>query len=119
MRHTPILVSLLFATTFTHALAIDAKALARYDASYTRCEAQFPDMKGHGDEAYLKLWNTKPDAAAIERLTAARKSSAYQAERKLVARAPAQGASAAAARTLAQQCQGLWNEFQRSGKAKK
>ena len=119
MRHTPIFVPLLLCISFAHAASIDAKALARYDISYAKCEAQFPDMKGHGDEAYLKLWNTKPDAAAIERLTAARKSSAYQAERKLLARAPAQGASAAAARTLAQQCQGLWNEFQRSGKAKK
>ena len=38
----------------------DPKALARYDVSYVRCEASFPEMKGHRDDAYMSLWRMKP-----------------------------------------------------------
>jgi hypothetical protein len=95
------------------ALSIDAKALARYDVSYVECEARIPAMKGRRDEAYLNLWRIRADEKALARLASVRKGSAYQAERQRVLRAPARAASAASS-VVAQQCQGLWAETQRT-----
>jgi len=92
---------------------MDPKALARYDLSYAQCEQQYPDMRGHRDEAYLNLYRVNPDAKALAQLDAVRQGAAYQAERKRAGVA-AKGASAAASaplpKKLAQQCQGLWSE---------
>ena len=112
----PVLLSLV--TPVAHARTIDAKALARYDISYAKCESRFPDMRGHRDEAYLNLWRVKPDEKALAELAAARKGTAYQSERKRVAQAAAKGASAPASGVLERECQALWAENQRAPKAK-
>jgi hypothetical protein len=96
---------------FAQARAFDAKALARYDISYARCEARFPDMRGHRDEAYLNLWRIRSDEKSAARLAGVRGGSVYRAEQKLVQKgAPA---SAASAPPLERECQGLWAEHQR------
>jgi len=96
---------------FGQARAFDAKALARYDISYARCEARFPDMRGHRDEAYLDLWRIRSDDKSAARLAGVRGGSVYRAEQKLVQKgAPA---SAASAPPLERECQGLWAEHQR------
>jgi len=118
MRYIPFLfVILSLAASNVHARAFDAKDLARYDLSYVKCEAQFPDMRGHRDEAYLSLWRLKVDKKAAARLDASRKSDAYQAERKKAQQSTPE--NAATASKLKQQCQGLWDEAQRNKKAKK
>jgi hypothetical protein len=91
--------------------------LARYDVSYAKCETQFPEMRGRRDEAYLALWRVKPDDKALAELAAARKRSAYAAERKRALQPAARGASAPAPGVLERQCQGLWAEQQRRPKA--
>ncbi len=97
-----------------HAHPYDAKGLARYDASYVKCESQFPDMRGHGDEAYLNLWRVKPDDKSKAQLAKLRSSSAYLSERQRAVQAAARTASAASA--VSRECQGLWAEYQRQGK---
>ena len=42
------------------ALTIDAKALARFDVSYTKCEARYPQMQGHRDEAVRRAHGRSP-----------------------------------------------------------
>jgi hypothetical protein len=96
------------------ALTIDAKALARYDVSFVSCEAQFPDLKGRRDDAYLAMWRTKPTPQLRNELAAARKGTPYQAERKRVLDATAKGAAPAASTPIAQQCQALRSELQRN-----
>jgi hypothetical protein len=115
----PIIAILLtaFATGNASALSIDAKALARYDISYVECEARIPAMKGRRDEAYLNLWRIPADEKALAQLAAVRKGAPYRAERQRVLRAPASAASAASG-ALAQQCQGLWAETQRTATLK-
>jgi len=76
--------ALALATPATWALSVDAKALARYDGSYVVCEATFPEMRGHRDEAYLSLWRAKADAANRAQLADVRKGAVYRAR----ARAP-------------------------------
>ncbi len=112
------LLALAVATPAAHALSIDAKALARYDNSYLKCEARYPDMRGHRDEAYLSLWRVKPDEKALAQLASARKGAAYEAERKRLVQAAAKGAAPAASGVLERQCQGLWAERQRVEKLK-
>ena len=111
-------VLLALATAAAHALTVDAKALARYDISYVKCESRFPTMRGHRDEAYLNLWRVKPDEKALAQLAAARKGAVYQTERQRLLQAAAKGATPAASSPLEHQCQGLWAENQRSTKAK-
>lgn len=101
-----------------HALSIDARAMARFDVSYSKCESQFPDMRGRRDEAYLSLWRVRPDEKVRARLAAVRKGGIYQAERRRVLQAAAQGNSPAASSPLEQQCQALRTETQRAMKAK-
>ena len=92
----------------------DAKALARYDASYVQCEASFPEMKGHRDEAYLSLWRVKPGEKAASRLAAARDSAPYKAEHRLAtARQAAQAGKPEAVKAVERQCRGLWGEHER------
>lgn len=101
------------------AITLDAKAVARFDASYARCEAQFPDMRGHGDEAYLSLWRVKTDAKTSAQFAALRRSAEYQKEkaRRNSPKASARSASASAANTLENQCQALWAETRRTTSA--
>ncbi len=93
----------------------DPKALARYDASYVRCEASFPEMKGRRDDAYLNLWRVKPGPKATARLAAARSSAPYQAEHRLAtARRPSPAAQPDAVKALERQCRGLYGELERT-----
>ena len=83
----------------------DPKALARYDVSYMRCEAAFPEMKGHRDDAYLSLWRIRPGpkrrrawprsaTARLQGRAAARRPPQRRRERagrRQGARAPMQG----------------------------
>jgi hypothetical protein len=113
------LMALGLAASAAHALAIDAKALARYDISYVKCEAKYPDMRGQRDQAYLSLWRVKPDDKALAELAAVRKGAVYEAERKRVVQASAKGTAPAASSPLEQQCQALWSERQRMAKPAK
>jgi hypothetical protein len=105
--------ALALATPATWARSVDAKALARYDGSYVVCEATFPEMRGHRDEAYLSLWRAKADAANRAQLADVRKGAVYRAERVRLAQTSAK-ASAAASSPIKQQCQALWGEAQRT-----
>src|SRR3982751_5699282 len=86
--------------------AYDAKALARYDVSYSRCEATFPEMKGRRDEAYLSLYRTQPSEKNAKKLASARSSDTYKAEQKEAMRA-AKASTPEAAHTLERECKGL------------
>lgn len=128
---TPIACSilLLLAGTAANAMTIDAKALARFDVSYVKCEAKFPSMRGQADEAYLSLWRVKLDDTTRAQLTASRSSAAYKSERQRMLRQGAKAASSAtasssasassAAITLDRECQALAAETQRAAKAKR
>lgn len=103
---------LLLGCSASHAFTIDARALARFDVSYAKCEKQIPQMRGRRDQAYLGLWRQKADEANRAALSAARTKTEYRDERVRALRQPAGGASAAS--PLEQQCQALWSETQRS-----
>jgi hypothetical protein len=112
-----LLMSLL--ATAANARAFDARQLARYDVSYVKCEAQYPEMKGHGDEAYLNLWRMKPDDRTRGELAKLRSSAAYREEKERALRASAKAAAPAASSPLTRECIGLWAEFQRNAKPKR
>ena len=118
-----LLFSVIAASALTasnaHALTIDAKALARYDISYVKCESLYPDMRGHRDDAYLSLWRVKADDAARAQLASTRKGAAYQTERRRVLQAVAKGSAPPASSPIEQECQGLWGEAQRNARPKK
>jgi hypothetical protein len=94
----------------------DPKALARYDVSYVRCEASFPEMKDHRDEAYLSLWRVTPGAKASARLAEVRASAPYQAEHRLAQRRAARATQPEAVKALERQCRGRWGEMNRRAK---
>jgi hypothetical protein len=98
------------------AAVFDATALAKYDLSYVKCEAQLPQMKGRRDEAYLSLYRIKADEKSLARLTRIRGSAEYAAEKKraagLAAKATPVGPSAS--NSLARECQALLGETQRA-----
>jgi hypothetical protein len=121
MRLPAIVVAALLCLTAVgaQARAYDAKALARYDVSYTKCEARFPQMQGHRDEAYLNLWRIKPDDKSRDRLAKLRGEPAYRAERQRVLQTSAKSASAPASSPLERECQGLWAENQRVNSEKR
>lgn len=110
------LAALLLCAASAQALTVDAKALARYDVGYQHCEALYPHMRGHRDEAYLSLWKVSSDDKARAQLAAVRKGAAYQAERRRVMAAAAKGAAPSASGPIEQQCRGLWSEAQRRQK---
>lgn len=118
MRTLPALaiaLSLSLIGAEANARAYDAPQLARYDASFTRCESQYPQMKGHGDEAYLAMWRMKADAKTRAELTKLRASPTYAAEKQRAMRSAATAkASAAASSPLSRECIGLWGEYQRN-----
>lgn len=95
------------------AITVDAKALARFDLSYGRCEQQIPAMRGRRDDAWLSLWRARADDAHRAELAKARQSAAYVAERKRVQKAQAAGAAPASSSPVDQQCDALWAETQR------
>ena len=77
-----------------------------------RCEASFPEMKGHRDDAYMSLWRIKPGPKPTARLAEIRASATYKSEQRL---AKSQAASdPAAQRAFEQQCKGLWGEMQKT-----
>jgi hypothetical protein len=96
----------------------DAISLARYDASYVECEARYPEMAGHRDEAYLSLWRVTLDPKSAARLAETRSAAAYKSERQRVTKAAAKASAPAASSPLDRQCRGLWGEYQRAPKAK-
>lgn len=121
MRLPAVVVAALLslATATAQARAYDAKALARYDVSFTTCESRFPQMQGHRDEAYLNLWRIKADEKSRARLAKLRGEAAYRTERQRALQAAAKSASAAASSPLDRECQGLWAEYQRTATAKR
>jgi hypothetical protein len=119
MRVSPALfVVLALTSAAARAITLDAKAMARFDISYTRCESQIPAMRGHRDEAYLSLWKVNLDDKLRAQLAAARQGATYQSERRRILQAGAERAAAAASSPIEQQCQALWAEAQRAVKAK-
>lgn len=92
-------------------MSIDPKAMARFDLSYTKCEARYPEMRGARDEAYLSMWRAKADAKARAELAAVRKGAPYQAESKRIQQEEKKSTQPNAA--LDGQCQALWAETQR------
>jgi hypothetical protein len=94
----------------------DPKALARYDVSYVRCEAKFPEMKGHRDDAYLSLWHASVTPKSAARLAEARASAPYKAEHQVALNHAAGASDPEAAKALERQCRGLWGEMKRMPK---
>jgi len=117
-RLLPALVVLASAAAVAQSRAYEPKSLARYDVSYTRCEASFPEMKGHRDEAYLSLWRAKPNEKTNARLADARASATYKTERQVALQAAAKASAPEAAKKLEQECRGLWGELARMPKTK-
>jgi hypothetical protein len=96
----------------------DPKALARYDVSYVRCEASFPEMNGHRDDAYMSLWRMKPGPKTEARLAEVRSSSSYKSEQRAAKREAAGASGPDAVKALEQQCRGLWGEMKKTPKPK-
>ncbi|MEO5845139.1 MAG: hypothetical protein ABIQ33_09885 [Caldimonas sp.] len=109
------------ATAAAQNRSFDAKGLARYDASYLHCEAAFPEMKGHRDQAYLSLWRVKPGPKSAALLTEVRGSAPYKSEQRIATRRAASPGAGdpAAVQALERQCKGLWGEMQRMPKPAK
>ncbi|HZV91938.1 MAG TPA: hypothetical protein VFF72_01905 [Caldimonas sp.] len=115
MRHTALLAVSLALSLFAGeaaARAYDAKALARYDTSYQKCESRFTEMRGHRDEAYLNLWRIELTPKTQAQLAKLRASPTYRSEQQRLAGTPASKTTAAAA-PVERECQGLWGELQR------
>jgi hypothetical protein len=121
MRIPPVLLAAVLTLATAPVLAqshpYDPKSLAHYDVSYVECEARYPEMAGHRDEAYLSLWRIKPDAKSAARLAETRAAAAYKSERQRAAKSAAKASAPAASSPLDRECRGLWGEFQRVPKA--
>lgn len=115
---TLVAIAALVAAGPARASVFDAKVLAKYDLSYVKCEARFPPMLGHRDEAYLSLYRIKADAKSLARLAKIRSSIDYAAEKKRAAQVMAKSppVAASAADSLERECQALWGESQRQPK---
>ena len=100
-----------FVSTDAAAVALDPKAVARFDHSYAKCEAKNPEMKGARDEAYLSMWRVKADTGTRAQLATVRKGAAYQAESKRVQQEEAKDPVPDA--RLESQCHALWGETQK------
>jgi len=122
MKRTHLLLAAALATASALAAAedkrYDPKALARYDVSYVRCEASFPEMKGHRDDAYMGLWRMKPGPTTATRLAEVRSSATYKSEQRLAKREAAGANGPDAVKALEQQCKGLWGEMKKTPKPK-
>jgi hypothetical protein len=119
--HCLLVAALVLASTTVAARdrSYDAKGLARYDASYVHCEAAFPEMKGHRDDAYLSLWRIPPGPKPAARLAEVRGSAPYKSEHQVATRRAAGASDAAAVKALERQCRGLWGEMQKAPKPAK
>jgi len=104
--------SLLCSAAAQAASSFDPKGLARYDVGYIKCEAKYPEMKGHRDEAYLSLWRLKAEDKYLQRLAKVRGSAEYRAEKQRAQQAAGKSASSPASSPLNLECQGLWGEYQ-------
>lgn len=111
--------ALLLAASAAGALEIDARAVARFDVGYARCERLYPHMLGRRDEAYLSLWRQRADAAQRARLAEARRSAAYRKEHRRFTKESAASTAPAASSPIEHQCQALWAETQRMARAAK
>ena len=118
----PILVATtaLLVAGSAQASVFDARALAKYDLSYVKCEAQLPQMKGHRDETYLSLYRIKADEKSLTRLAKVRSGADYDAEKKRAAQVMAKSrpVAASASNSIERECQALWGESQRVPKSK-
>lgn len=118
-RFEPLLAAALVVASFAaHAQAqapqrYDPKALARYDVSYVRCEAKFPEMKDHRDDAYMSLWRATVTPKSAAKLAEIRASAAYKAEHRVAQRRAAGASEPDADKALERQCRGLWGEMKR------
>jgi hypothetical protein len=118
--HRPLAAVLVLATVLASAedRRYDPKALARYDVSYVRCEASFPEMKGHRDDAYMSLWRMTPGPKTTARLAEVRSSATYKSEQRVATRQAAGASAPDAVKALERQCRGLWGEMQKTPKPK-
>jgi hypothetical protein len=119
MRHLTALALLGLLSASAHALPSDVKVLAQFDLGFAKCEARFPHMRGHRDEAYLGLWKAKVDDKARAELAQARKSSTYKQERQAALKTQDNSASPELQDKLNKQCQATWAEAQRNTPALK
>jgi hypothetical protein len=112
MRSKRLLISaLVLFPVAASAMSLNPRAIARFDHSYAKCEAKFPEMRGARDEAYLSMYRVKADAKARAELAAVRKGAPYQNESKRVRDEDAK--SPPAPQTIDAQCRALWGETQR------
>jgi hypothetical protein len=119
MRTSIVLASLgLLLATSAHALPADAKKLAQFDIGFARCEERFPEMRGHGDEAYLALWRLAADDKARAKLAALRKGSPYQKERQAALKRMPKATGPEMEAKLKQQCDATWAETKHTAAAK-
>lgn len=95
-----------------HALP-SAKTLAQFDLGFAKCEARFPHMKGHTDEAYLALWKIKADDRQRAALAKQRKSAKYREEREKARKAMAPDGPQAEDK-IRNQCEATWSEALRN-----
>jgi len=118
MRLTPTLIlpTLLLIATHAHAISFDAKAVARFDVGYARCEQINPAMRGRRDDAYLSLWHVKADDKSSAQLATLRRGEAYRKEHARFLKASTAKPAPAASSPIEQQCQALWAETQRVAK---
>ncbi len=109
---TIVAIAALLVAGSAHANVFDAKALAKYDVSYQKCEAQIPQMQGRRDATYLGLYRIKADAKSLARLNKLRSGADYAAEKKRAAAVPPTTATSAASAStkLQHECTALWGE---------
>lgn len=101
------------------ALEIDARAVARFDVGYARCERMYQHMRGQRDAAYLGMWRTRADDATLARLAKVRRSAAYRQEHRRFLQSSTSSAAPPASSPIEHQCQALWAETQRMSRAGK
>src|SRR5262249_15152487 len=106
-----VAATLVLAGADAAAMSLDPKAMARFDHSYAKCEAKYPEMKGARDEAYLSMWRAKADTPTRAQLATVRKGAAYQAESKRVQQEDAKNPVPES--RLDSQCHALWGETQK------
>jgi hypothetical protein len=89
-----------------------SRSLAQFDSGYAQCEKRHPQMRGHGDEVYARLYRLKLDDALRAQLADTRKSAPYRSERRRAAQTLAKSAAASdVAQRLELQCQALQREL--------
>ena len=114
MRTSTALAALgLLLVAQAHAAPADATKLAQFDVGFTQCEALFPEMRGHADEAYLSLWKVTADEKARTQLATLRKSGPYQKARQAALKSPPKKSTELDAR-VKQQCETTWAEARRN-----